>query len=132
MEKFQFRLLTYCLEAHTFLREVAPDVLTNVPWSGSLRNTFVSHTVPRHTYGTSRKPFSSHPWPYTHDTLAVSDRVDLCLLPQTSSLATCDSTFGGLTSGLGNLRSSPAFANIFLTMVYRKSLCEIFLPPHEE
>ena len=53
MENFLFRLLTYCLEAHIFLREVAPNVLTIVPWCGSLQNMFVSHTVPRHTYGTS-------------------------------------------------------------------------------
>ena len=52
MENFQFCLLTYHLEAQIFLREVTPDVLTIVPWCGSLRNMFVSHTVPRHTYGT--------------------------------------------------------------------------------
>ena len=48
MENFQFCLLTYRLETQTFLREVTPDVLTIVPWCG---NMFVSHTVPRHTYG---------------------------------------------------------------------------------
>jgi hypothetical protein len=53
MENFQFRLLTYHLEAQIFLREVTPDVLTIVPWCGNLRNMSVSHTVPRHTYGTS-------------------------------------------------------------------------------
>jgi len=62
----------------------------------------------------------------------VSDWVGQCLLPQTSSLVACDSTLGGLPNSLGILRSSPACANIFLTRVYRKSLCEIFLPPHEE
>jgi len=41
--------------------EVAPNVLTNVPWCGGLRNMFVSHTVPRHTYGTSRKLFCHTP-----------------------------------------------------------------------
>ena len=55
-----------------------------------------------------------------------------CLLPQTSSLATCFSTLGGLPNGLGTLRSGPACASIFLTRVNRKSLCEIFLPPQEE
>jgi hypothetical protein len=72
MENFQFCLITYRLEAQIFLREVAPDVLTIVPWCGSLRNMFLSHTVPCHTYGTSRKLFLSHPWPYTHDTYAAS------------------------------------------------------------
>ena len=36
MENFQFILLTYCLEAQMFLREVVPNVLTIVPWCGSL------------------------------------------------------------------------------------------------
>ena len=36
MENFQFRLLTYRIEAQIFLREVAPDVLTIVPWCGGL------------------------------------------------------------------------------------------------
>jgi len=62
----------------------------------------------------------------------VSDGIGQCLLPQTSSLATCDSTLGGLPNDLGILRSGAACANIFLTREYRKSLCDIFLPPHEE
>jgi len=41
MEKFQFYLLTYRLEAQFFLRDVASDILTTVPWCGSLRNMFV-------------------------------------------------------------------------------------------
>jgi hypothetical protein len=61
MENFQFNLLTYRPEAQSFLREVSPDVLTNVHWCGSLRNMIVSHTVPRHTYGTSRKLFCHTP-----------------------------------------------------------------------
>ena len=36
MENFQFPLLTYCLEAQIFLREVTPGVLTIVPRCGSL------------------------------------------------------------------------------------------------
>jgi len=62
----------------------------------------------------------------------VSDGIGECLLPQTSSLATRDSMLGGLPNGFGTLRSGPTRANIFLTRVYRKSLCDIFLPPHEE
>jgi hypothetical protein len=72
MENFQFRLLTYRLEAQKFLMEVAPDVLTIVPWCGILRNMIVSHTVPRHACGTSGTLFWSHPCPYTHDTKAAS------------------------------------------------------------
>jgi len=72
MENFQFRLLMYLLEAQKFHMEVAPDVLTIVPWYGSLRNMIVSHTVPCHTYGTSWKLFLSHPWPNIHDTSAAS------------------------------------------------------------
>ena len=71
MKNFRFCLLTYRLGAQIFLREVAPGV-TIVPWCGSLQNMFLSHTVPHHTYGTSRKIFLSHPWPYTHDTTAAS------------------------------------------------------------
>jgi len=41
MEKFQFHLLTYQLEAQIFLRDVAPDILTTVSWCGSLQNMFV-------------------------------------------------------------------------------------------
>jgi len=40
----------------------------------------------------------------------VSDRIGQCLLLQTSSLATCDSTLGGLPNGLGTLCSGPACA----------------------
>ena len=61
MENFQFRLVTYHLEAQIFLRNVAPDILTIVSWCGSFRNMFVSHTVPRHTYDTSRKLFCHTP-----------------------------------------------------------------------
>ena len=39
------------------------------------------------------------------------------MLPQTSSLETCDSMLGGLPNGLGTLRSGPACASIFLTRV---------------
>jgi hypothetical protein len=46
MENFRFLLLIYRLEAQIFLREVTLDVLTIVPWRGSLQNMFVSHIVP--------------------------------------------------------------------------------------
>ena len=41
MEEFQFHLLTYRLEAQILIREVTPDVLTTVPWCGSLPSMFV-------------------------------------------------------------------------------------------
>jgi len=62
----------------------------------------------------------------------ASDLVGQCLLPQISSLVTCDSTLGGLPNGLGIVHSGPACANIFLMRVYQKYLCEIFLPSHEK
>jgi len=65
---------------------------------------------------------------HTRHLSCVSDGIGQCLLPQTSSLATCDSTLGGLPNGLGILRSGPACANLFLMRVYRKSLYDIFLP----
>ena len=69
---------------------------------------------------------------HTRHLSCISDGIGQCLLPHTSSLETCDSMLGGLSNGLGTLRSGPACANIFLTRVYRKSLCDIFLLPHEE
>jgi hypothetical protein len=73
MENFQFRLLTYRFGAHIFLREVVPDVVT---WCGSLRNMFVSHAVPRHTYGTSRKLFFVTPLAlHTRPLSCISDCV---------------------------------------------------------
>jgi len=46
--------------------------------------------------------------------------------------ATRDSTLSGLPIGLGILHSVPACANLFLRRVNQNSVCEIFLPPHEE
>jgi hypothetical protein len=48
MENFKFRLLAYRIEAQTFLVEVAPDVLTIVPWCGILRNMIDSHSPTSH------------------------------------------------------------------------------------
>jgi hypothetical protein len=85
--------------------------------------TCLTHTVPSNTYGTSRKLFCHTP-AITHSTPQLRLRpAGQCLLPQTSSLATCDSTLGGLPSGLGTLCSGLACANILLTRVYRRSLC---------
>ena len=103
--------------------EVAPDVITIVPWCGILRNMIVSHKVPCHTCGTSWTlflvtPLALHTWHLSY----FSDRVGQCLLPQTSNLATRVSTLGGLPNGLGTFRSGPACANIFLMRVNRKSL----------
>ena len=79
--------------------------------------------------------FLSHPWPYTHthththDTSAASQAgIGQCLLLQTSSLATCVSTLGGLPNGLGTLWPGPACANIFLMRVNRKSLWHFLTP----
>jgi len=68
---------------------------------------------------------------FTHVTPQLH-RVGQCFLPQTLSLATHDSTLSGLPNGLGILRSGPAYVNLFLRRVNQKSLCDIFLPPHEE
>ena len=40
MQKFKFHLLTYWLESPGFLKEVAPDVVRNVPLCGNFQNTF--------------------------------------------------------------------------------------------
>ena len=41
MQKFQFLLLTYWLESPGFLKEVARDVVRNVPLCGNLQNMFL-------------------------------------------------------------------------------------------
>ena len=69
MEKFKFCLLTYCLEAQIFLREFPPDVLTFVPWFGSLRNVCFTHGPTSHLRHFTKT--LSHPWPYTCYTSAA-------------------------------------------------------------
>ena len=131
MQKFQFLLLTYWLESQGFLKEVTPDV-RNVSLCGNLQNVFLTHRTTSHLRHFMNNfcvtPLALH----MRHLSCVSDGIGQCLLPQTSSLAMCDSTLGGLSKGFGTLHSGPACANIFLTRVYRKSLCDIFLPPHEE
>jgi len=67
MENFQFRLLTYRFEAQLFLREVAPDVLTTVPWCGSLL-TCLFHTQRHVTLTTLHESFFCHTHALTHAT----------------------------------------------------------------
>jgi hypothetical protein len=43
-----------------------------------------------------------------------------------------EAALGCLANGLVIVRSYPACANIFLTRANRKSVCEVFIPPHEE
>jgi len=131
MQKFQFLLLTYWLESPGFLKEVAHDDVRNVPLCGNLQNMFfLTHSPTSHLqHFTSTfcvTPLALH----TRHLSCVLDGIGHCLLPQTSSLATCNSTLGSLPNGLGTLRSGPACVKIFLTRVYRKSLCDIFLSPH--
>ena len=133
MQKFQFLLLTYWLDSPVFLKEVARDVVRTVSLCGNLQNIFFLMHSPtwhlRHFTNTfCVTPLVLHTWHLS----CVSDGIGQCLLLQTSSLVTCDSMLGGLPNGLGTLHSCPACASIFLTRVYRKSLCDIFLPPHEE
>ena len=71
MENFQFRLLTYRLEAEIFLREVAPDVLTIVPWCGSLQNMFVSLSL-SHTH--------THTHTHTHARARAHESITLMAL----------------------------------------------------
>jgi len=132
MQKFQFLLLTCWLESPGFLKEVA-HVVRNVPLCGTLQNMFfLTHSPTSHlrhfTNTFCITPLALH----TRHLSCISDGIGQCMLPQTSSLAKCDSTLGGLPNGLGTLRSGPACANIFLARVYRKSLCDIFVPPREE
>ena len=132
MQTFQFLLITYWLDSPSFLKEVARDDVKTVSLCGNLQNIFLTHSPTSHlrhfTNTLCVTPLALH----RRYLSCVSDGIGECLLPQTSSLATRDSMLGGLPNGFGTLRSGPTRANIFLTRVYRKSLCDIFLPPHEE
>ena len=121
------------LESPGFLKEVALNVVRTVSLCGSLQNRVFFFNAQSHfTLTALHKHFLCHPWHYTRDTLVASDWIGQCLLPQTSRLASCDSALGRLPNSLGTLHSGPTCVNIFLTRVYRKSLCEIFSSPHEE
>jgi hypothetical protein len=126
MQTFLFPLLIYWLGSPVFLEKVARDVVGTVPLCGNLQNLCSLCTVPLHNYDTSRT--LSPPALHTRHLSCVTEGVGQCLLPQTSSLATCFSTLGGLPNGLGTLHCGPGCASIFLTRVNRKSLCQIFLP----
>ena len=132
MKKFQFLLLTYWLDSPGFLKEVTPDVLELFLCVVNFKTCFLTHSPNSHlrhfTNTSCITPLALH----MRHLSCFSDGIGQCLLPQTSSLATCDSMLGGLPNGLGTLRSVPACSNMFLTRVYRKSLCDIFLPLHEE
>jgi len=132
MQKFQFLLLTYWLDTPGFLKEVARDGVRTVSLCGNLQNFFLTHSPTSHLRHFTNIFCVTHLALHTRNLGCISDGIGECLLPQTSSLATCDSMLGDLPNGLGTLRSGPACANIFLTRVYRKSLCDIFLPSHEE
>ena len=131
MQTFQFLLLTYWLESPGFLKEDAPGVVRTVPLCGNLKTCFLTHSPTSHlrhfTNTFCVTPLALH----TRHLSCHSDGRGQCLLPQTSSLATCNSTLGGLPNDLGTLRYGPACANIFLTRVHRKSLCDIFLPQED-
>jgi len=124
---FSFFYLHIGLSPHAFLRRSHPMLLQLCHQSIFLKHSPTSHL--RHFTNTfCVTPLALH---MRHISCA-SDGIGQCLLPHTSSLSTCDSMLGGLPNGLGTLRSGPACANIFLTRVYRKSLCDIFLSPYEE
>jgi len=103
--------------------EVTPDVLTIVPWCSILQNMIVSHNPTSHLQHFMNTFFVTPLALHTRHLSCFLDQVGQCLLPQTSSLATCVSTLGGLHNGLGTLWSGPARANIFLMRVNWKSLC---------
>jgi len=126
MQKFQFLLITYWIESAGFIMEFAPDVRT-MPFCANLQNMTLTQ-VPIHTYGSSRTLRVTALALHTRLFSCVSEGLGQCLLPQTSSLATCDSTLSSLNNGLGTLRSDSACANIFLTRLYRKSLCHFLIP----
>ena len=66
---------------------------------------------------------------HTRHLRCVWEGIGQCLLLQTLSLATCNSTLGGLTIGHGILRSGPKCANIFLMRV-KKNLYVKFCSPY--
>ena len=132
MQKFQFFYLhiglipqVFLRRSHVMLLELCLCVVIFKTYFFKAQSLF---TVRHFTNTFCVTPVALH----TQHLSCVSDGIGEYLLLQTSSLATCDSMLGGLPNGLGTLRSGPACANIFLTRVYRKSLCDIFLSPHEE
>ena len=120
MQKFQFLLLTYWLESPGFLTEVHLMLLELCLCMVIFKTCFLN-TQSHFTLKALHEHFVCHTPGFTHVTpQCVSDGIGQCLLPQTSSLMTCDSTLDGLPNGLGTLCSAPACANIFLVRVYRK------------
>jgi len=62
MENFQFRLLTYRLEAQIFSYGGHTKCSYNCALvRQSSKHVCFTHTVPRHTYSTSQKLFLSYP-----------------------------------------------------------------------
>ena len=64
--------------------------------------------------------------------LRVADGTGKYCLSRSSSLRTCVTAVGGLPTGLCTFLSCPACAKKFHSRVFRKPLCENFLPPNEE
>jgi hypothetical protein len=129
MENFQFPLLTYRLEAQIFLGR-SHQAFLQLCLCVVVFETCSFHTLSHVTLMALNEnffvtPLALHTWRLS----CISDQIGQCLLPQTSSLVTCDSTLDSLPSGLGTLRSDPACVNIFLTRVYR-NLYVKFSYPH--
>ena len=131
-KNFSFFYLHIGFIPQVFLRRLHVILLELCLCVVIFKTCFLTHSPTSHLRHFMNTFCVTHLVLHTRHLSCVSDGIGECLLPQTSSLATCDSMLGGLPNGLGTLRSGPACANIFPTRVYRKSLCDIFLPPHEE
>jgi len=128
MHTLQFLLLAYGLRPQVFLRRSHVMLLELCLCVVILKKKIFNASPTSHLQHFTNifcvTPLDLH----TRHLSYVSDGKGRCLLPHTSSLAKCDSTLGRPPNGLSTLHSGPAYANIFLTRVYRKSLCKMFLP----
>ena len=64
--------------------------------------------------------------------LRVGDGIGQCFLSLSSNLRTLVTAAGGLPIGICTFYSCQECANKFHSRLFRKFLCEIFLPPNEE
>ena len=117
MKNFSFLYLHIGLIPQFFLRRSHVTLLELCLCVVIKKQLFLRHSPTSHLRHFQNTFFVTPLALQTRHLSCVSDGVDQCLLPQTSSLATRFSTLGGLPNCLVTLRSGPAYASIFLTRV---------------
>ena len=113
-------------------RQMKRRCLINWSFCGKPQNSFYQHKVPRHTLNVCISLFASRPPLNTRDVALSSVCGQASSYCDVSSLPMFLEAEAGLPTGMDGRGSCPARANISLIRVSRKSLFEIFFPPHEE